>query len=628
MTLKLLKAAKTKPILVSLLCGIVAAGLYWLSASGVLTHGTSFDALYAADVQLTDALTQKPSVVNPNIYVIGIDEDSLRELGAWNDWDRDIMAQMIQVLNADPNARPAVIGIDVSYFSETDPVHDKALADAAAQAGNVVMAAEVIYADSVQYDEQGKPFVKKMTVSAIDYPYQALRSVTSQGIINTLAEKDGVIRNSIHKAEHQGETIYSFGDTIYREYAKKHNLPLDTQPPLDPLNRYRIPFTGLPGDYFGGSFVQVLNGNISPRLFADAIVLIGPYAPGMMDQYYTPIDSGRMMYGVEIHANIIDSLLSQNFKQTVPIWVQAVVLFLITILAYWLFYLVEPKMSAVILLVMIVGYLYSVTLCYSLGWIISAIYLPIVVTLLYLYRLVYRYFTEKAKRQIAVNTFKRYLEPQVVEHLLRDDMAKQHMDSVKRDVAILFADIRGFTPMSESLQTSQVVGILNEYLSLASSAIFQQQGTVDKFIGDSVMAIFNAPLDLDDYTFRAVAAALDIAQGTKAMQAQLQERFGRTIHIGIGIHCGEAIVGNIGANFRMDYTAIGDTVNTAARLENMAQAGQILASAAVYERVKNRVQASRLGQFTLKGKANQVEVYLIEKILDQPNVPKKGEQSC
>ena len=91
MTLKLLKAAKTKPILVSLLCGIVAAGLYWLSASGVLTHGTSFDALYAADVQLTDALTQKPSVVNPNIYVIGIDEDSLRELGAWNDWDRDIM---------------------------------------------------------------------------------------------------------------------------------------------------------------------------------------------------------------------------------------------------------------------------------------------------------------------------------------------------------------------------------------------------------------------------------------------------------------------------------------------------------------------------------------------------------
>lgn len=606
---------KIKPILYSLLCGGIAAALYFVSASGFLLPDTSFDLLRSADTKLMDSLTQKPRLVNPNIYVIGIDDVSLRELGAWNNWNRGIMAQMVRTLNADPAARPAVIGIDVSYFSETNPIYDDALAQAAAQGGNVVTAAEAIYSDALRHDTQGNPYVQRMSVSAVDYPYEALRQASAQGIINTVTESDGVIRNSIHKAQYQEETIYSFGYTIYREYAKLHDLPLDVQPPLDQLNRFSIPFSGLPGDYFGGSFARVLDGSIPPQMFADSIVLIGPYAPGMMDQYYTPIDSGQMMYGVEIHANIIDTILAQNFKRAEPLWAQAALLFALTVLAYWLFYLIEPKLSTLILLGLAGGYLYYVTQRYASGQIVNAIYIPIMLIFLYLYRLVYRYFTEKTKRQTAVNTFKRYLEPQVVEHLLRDGAAQERMDGTKRDIAVLFADIRGFTPMSENLETAQVVAILNEYLTLASSCIFQNKGTVDKFIGDAAMAIFNAPLDLDDYTFRAVNSALDIAAGAKSLQERLLAQFGRTIHIGIGIHCGEAIVGNIGADFRMDYTAIGDTVNTAARLEGMAKAGQILISAAVYERVKDRVQAVNLGTFCLKGKAKQVEVYLVESLM-------------
>lgn len=610
-----LAQVKIKPVIYSLLCGGIAAVLYFVSASGFLLPGTSFDLLRSADIKLMDTLTQSPRVINPNIYVIGIDDISLRELGAWNNWDRGIMADMVRTLNADPAARPAVIGIDVSYFSETNPVYDEALAQAAAGAGNVVTAAEVIYSDALRYDAQGEPYVQHMAVNTIDYPYSALRQASAQGIINTVTESDGVIRNSIHQAQYQGETVYSFGYTIYREYAKQHGLPTDVSPPLDTLNRFHIPFSGLPGDYFGGSFARVLDGSIPPQMFADSIVLIGPYAPGMMDQYYTPIDSGQMMYGVEIHANIIDTLLAQNFKSTEPFWVQAVLLFALTVFAYWLFYLIEPKLSAVILLVLSGGYLYYVTQRYASGWIINAIYIPIMLILLYIYRVVHRYFTEKTKRQTAVNTFKRYLEPQVVEHLLRDGAAQERMDGTKRDIAVLFADIRGFTPMSENLETSQVVAILNEYLTLASSCIFQNKGTVDKFIGDAAMAIFNAPLDLDDYTFRAVKAALDIAAGATSLQERLLEQFGRTINIGIGVNCGEAIVGNIGADFRLDYTAIGDTVNTAARLESKAKAGEILASSAVYERVKDRVKAVSLGEFSLKGKANQVEVYLVEGLM-------------
>lgn len=605
-----------KPVLYSLLWGGVATAVYWASAGGFLFSSMGLNLLHTVDVKSMDALTQQPRVVNPNIFVIGIDDVSLRELGAWNSWDRGLMAQLVRTLNADPTARPAVIGIDVSYFSETDPQYDEALAAAAAEGGNVVTAAEAVYTDALYHDAQGNPHVQRMSVSGIDYPYPALRRASAQGIINTATESDGVIRNSIHRAEYQEETIYSFGYTIYREYARTQGLPEELQPPLDSLNRFHIPFSGLPGDYFGGSFARVLDGSIPPQLFAGAIVLIGPYAPGMMDQYYTPIDSSRMMYGIEIHANIIDALLAQDFKRTAPLWVQALLLFVVTVVAYWLFFLIEPKLSFVILAALIGGYLLYLPWQYAAGWIVSAVYIPLVLVVLYIYRVVYRYFTEKAKRQAAVSTFKRYLEPQVVEYLLQDGAAQQRMEGEKRDIAVLFADIRGFTPMSESLETAQIVAILNEYLSLASSCIFQNKGTVDKFIGDAAMALFNAPLDLEDYTYRAVKAGLDIATGVAAMQARLLEQYGRTINVGVGIHCGEAIVGNIGADFRLDYTAIGDTVNTAARLESTAKAGQIIISEAVYARVKDRVQAISLGTVSLKGKAKPIEVYLVEKLID------------
>ena len=121
--------------------------------------------------------------------------------------------------------------------------------------------------------------------------------------------------------------------------------------------------------------------------------------------------------------------------------------------------------------------------------------------------------------------------------------------------------------MSESLNPEEVVEILNEYLALTTNAIFKNGGTLDKFIGDATMAVFNAPFDLDDYIFKSVCAAKDIAAGSEMIDEMFKERFGKSVSFGIGVNCGEAVVGNIGCEFRMDYTAIGDTVNTAARLE-------------------------------------------------------------
>jgi len=159
-----------------------------------------------------------------------------------------------------------------------------------------------------------------------------------------------------------------------------------------------------------------------------------------------------------------------------------------------------------------------------------------------------------------------------------------------------------------------VVEILNEYLALTTQAIFKNGGTLDKFIGDATMAVFNAPFDLDDYIYRAVCTARDIAAGSEELKEKLLARYGKTVSFGIGVNCGNAVVGNIGCDFRMDYTAIGDTVNTAARLESNAKRGQILISQDVYEAVKDRVEVTEVGVIPLKGKSNEVFVYQLDKV--------------
>lgn len=165
--------------------------------------------------------------------------------------------------------------------------------------------------------------------------------------------------------------------------------------------------------------------------------------------------------------------------------------------------------------------------------------------------------------------------------------------------------------MSEILEPEQVVEILNNYLELTTKCIFKNKGTLDKFVGDATMAVFNSPFDLDDYVYRAVCAAWDIVQGGIELEGKLLERFGRSVGFGVGVNCGPAVVGNIGCEFRMDFTAIGDTVNTAARLEANAKKGQVLISDVVYERVKDRVLVDAVGAIPLKGKSNEVFVYSV-----------------
>jgi adenylate cyclase len=189
------------------------------------------------------------------------------------------------------------------------------------------------------------------------------------------------------------------------------------------------------------------------------------------------------------------------------------------------------------------------------------------------------------------------------------------LGGVLRDVTLLFVDIRGFTAFSESNPPEKVVEIVNRYLNLTSSSIQQNGGTIDKYIGDATMAVFNAPNDLHAHALCAVRAAWAMKVGAEPLRKELMRDFGVELQFGIGINTGQAVVGNMGSEFRMDYTVIGDTVNTAARLESNAQRSQILISKEVYDRLGERVKAVSVGELPLKGKSEKLEIFAVNEVL-------------
>jgi class 3 adenylate cyclase/HAMP domain-containing protein len=215
------------------------------------------------------------------------------------------------------------------------------------------------------------------------------------------------------------------------------------------------------------------------------------------------------------------------------------------------------------------------------------------------------------EKEVLKGAFSKYVPKSVVERIL------QHQDGLKlggekKTITIFFSDIRGFTPMSEALSAEEVVHILNEYFTAMTAIIFKHEGTLDKFMGDAIMAVWGAPIDMPDHAERAVMAAVEMSKKMQELQDKWRSEGKREVSIGIGINTGDVVVGNIGSMERMEYTAIGDNVNLTQRLESVAEKGQILISGATYERVKHRVVATMLDPIKVKGKAEKVIAYQVE----------------
>ena len=598
---------ETKRIISALLVAVLATAI---AASGLL---------YRADNTLDDALYQQEQALDGNIFVIGIDARSLEALGPFHTWSRDYMAQAIDMLNADPEYKPAAIGIDVLYAGYTDEEADAALVESLGRYDNVVTASAANFDSELVTEADGTFYMDDYYVDSYDEPFPELQEVTTQGHINAMFDVDGIMRHSIQSIDlPDGRQVNSFAYELYKKYCAHHGLEADANPPMDDRYRWYVSYSGKPGAYYDDfSFVDVMEGNIPGDIFADSIVLIGPYATGLMDHVVTSIDHSEVMYGVEYQANVADALLRGDFHQEVSDAPQLVALFIVTFLLTLLSYKQKIRISTLLWAVAVGGYILVAQYCYSKGYLLHALWIPLFATIIYIALMAWNYLKAAREKRQITNTFKHYVAPEIVNELLKNRDALE-LGGKMTDIACLFVDIRGFTPMSELLTPPEVVAILNRYLDLTSRCIMQNGGTLDKFVGDATMAIFNAPLPQDDYIYQAVKTAMDMVEGSKALSEELLEQYGRTVSFGIGVHCGQAVVGNIGAEIRMDYTAIGDTVNTAARLESNAPGGQILISRAVADALEGRIKVTSLGDsIKLKGKSAGLEILRVDGLMEE-----------
>lgn len=591
-----------------LLFGIV--GVLVVICSFVISYS---QILYSFDKMIADPLYQSKTSSRNDIKIIAIDEKTLQAYGDNKTWTREIYAELIDVLNKH-EMKPAVLAFDMLYVSDIEEESDSRFALACLNSGNVVTAVNAVYGSKVSLNQNGTLHVDENYIEMVEYPYDALKNAVTYGFANTVQDEDGYIRYAMNSIQYQDETIDSFAVATYKMYCEQKNIePMQIKTFAN--NLFSFTYTGKSGSYEVISLCDVLDGTVDARAFANCIVFVGVYAPGMQDAYHVPVQKGTQMYGVEIHANILESLLDETIGVKGDDLLYAVCVSILVCVFYVVCGSVKLRWSTLLMAVLIIADLFVGKSFYKQGYVIQIIELPLFLIGIYLFHLARGYVAEIFRRRKVMSAFKKYVAPQVVDEIAGKGEFKIVLGGESRNIAVLFVDIRGFTPMSEKLEPEQVVDILNEYLALTTKSIFNNGGTLDKFIGDATMAVFNAPFDLDDYIYKAVCTARDIAAGSEELRQKLMERFGRTINFGIGVNCGKAVVGNIGCEFRMDYTAIGDTVNTAARLESNAKPGQILISQDVYDAVKDRVEVTEVGVIPLKGKSNGICVYQVDKVL-------------
>ncbi len=590
---------KVSEIIYDIIFMLLAAALVF-----ILTITNAFSRL---DYMATDVLYQTPRGVSSKIKIIGVDEDTLEKYGPINTWSRQIYADLIKKLTENEENAPDIIGFDIQFSGHVDEAGDAAFAEAAREYGNVVTVEQFKYGTMPHRDGNGNIYY---AVEDIYLPYSELAEVCYAGYSNVSQDSDGTVRRITTENVYNGTTYRSFPWMIYKKYSEnQHVEPLAYA--IDPYGRSIIDYSGRPGDYEFVPLCDVLDGKIDPRAFSDCIVLVGAYAPGMMDSFNVPTGGTRQMYGVEIHANILQGFMQNRFSVNGNPYIYAVIFAVAAALLVLLFRRMRIIISTIAMAAMITAEVFLGIVLHNNRTVISIIYFPIVVLVFYVYCLAKKYIQEYKNKARILQAFSKYVAPQIIQEIAQTGTYKVSLGGESRDISALFVDIRGFTTMSEALSPEDVVAILNQYLALTTKAVFDNLGTLDKFVGDCTMAVFNSPFDLDDYEFKSVCAAMDIAMGSEPLNQKIEEQFGRKIGFGVGVNCGPAVTGNIGCDFRMDYTAIGDTVNTAARLEANAGAGKVYISDVLYARVKERVDVEEVGVIPLKGKKNGVVVYSV-----------------
>jgi adenylate cyclase len=587
-----------KQLVVGLACGL-AAMLFSLTPVAEIAELKSYDLLH---------ILRSASPAPDGIVLVAIDESSFAELGLQWPWPRSLHGRLATVLS---RAGAAAIGFDILFPEPSHPEEDRVFAEDLGVAGNVVLAADVS-------SSEGRHFEQQMAIE----PIPVLKRNVRTGIVSLPLDRDYVVRRMPRSVAAEG----LFSEAI----AAAAGRVVATAP-----EGVYISYQSPPNSYPTVSYYQALNPDryLPKEIFRQKIVIVGRTTTatvdpekGIADSFATPFllaATNRLMSGIEVHANITHDLLAGEFVVRMRSATRSVFVLLIGALAGLLQLRWRPLRSAVVTAAASLGLAVAALVLFEQYryWIpVFSLVLP--VSLSYVVFGVDAYLDAERKRREIRRAFSCYLSPSVLEVVLADP-DKLKLGGTRVEATILFSDIAGFTTLSEQNTPEAVSRLLNRYMTVMTRIIMRHNGTIDKFIGDAIMAFWGAPLPDPEHAMNACRAAVEMRDRLASLNRELSEQGLPEVSFRIGINTGEVIVGNMGSEELFDYTVIGDAVNLASRLEgaNKQFGTDILISSFVADKVKGRVEEEPLGTISVKGKAEAVAVSALRGLVGQGSPP-------
>jgi adenylate cyclase len=530
-----------------------------------------------------------------DLVVVGVNDETFDDLGVQWPFPRSMHAKVIDQLKKDG---AKVIAYDVQFTEQTDPDEDLALFEAAGNAGNVVFA-------TTEVNPGGGT-----NVLGGDENLKEIGAIAGNGL---LPDDPGGIKRHF---TYEFDKLKLFSVVA----AERAGTKVDRSE-FDALEW--IDFHGPPGSIPEIAFSRVMEGRFDPGTFRGKIVVIGATAPTLKDVFPTSTTHNNVMSGPEIQAHAISTVRRGLPLQSVPDWVNLLAVALLALAAPLGSTRFKPGWAIAGALVLATAWFCLSVLLFDSGWIVELV-IPLGTAVLSMVAaLGVHYFTETRERRRTRALFARFVPENVVDQVLDRTDDDLRLGGVEREGTVMFSDLRGFTSFAEALPVTRVIEVLNRYLGEMSEAILDHGGTLVAYMGDGIMAVFGAPIEQDDHADRGLAAAREMLGPRLATfnQYLIDEGLHETgFRMGVGLNSGPVMSGNVGSERRLEYTAIGDTTNTAARLEGMTKGTPHMLFAAESTRDMLQTPVDELffvGEFDVRGREAQIRLWSLPEASDE-----------
>lgn len=519
-----------------------------------------------------------------NIIILAIDDQSIQQIGRWP-WNRTAYAGILEHLHG-----AKAVGIDVVFSEPSAPQDDDSFAKAINDSGNVILAVE-----HTAFEKTPNGLTPTQSLTPIP---ELLAGAKALGAINLITDPDGIVR----AAHNNVDSEYPLFAQAIAQLAANANAPR--------RDRLIINMAGPKQTYTTISIKDVINGKIPNETFNGKIVLIGATAPNLHDDHFAPTSSGTKIPGVEIQANLVQTILTKQHitPQSTNAVLAAIIIagiltaLLLTRLNAW----IVAGASALLIL----AHFIIAIKRFDAGVLPDMVYTPLSIIMTYGSTLVTLYLHESKQKKYIHDAFSKYVAPEVVTQLIKNP-EKLKLGGERREISIFFSDIRGFTTFSEALTPEKLVHLLNEYLTAMTDIIMEHGGVVDKYIGDAIMAFWGAPIEQEDHALRAAKATIAMNEKLKIMQKKWEKEGYPNVEIGAGINTGPAVIGNMGSQNRFNYTAMGDTINLGSRLEGITKEYGV--KTIIAETTKNKLDGTfairELDLVRVKGKKEPIRIF-------------------